>query len=77
MKVTDVPAQIELLLAAITTLGVTFEVTAIVTEFEVPVLAVKQLALLVITADTASLFDNEEVVYVLPVVVFVPFTFHW
>ena len=75
-KVTDEPAQIELLLAAITTLGVTFEVTVIVTEFEVPVEEDKQVSLLVITDVTTSLFANVEVVYVLPVEVFVPFTFH-
>ena len=60
VNVTDVPEQIELLLAAILTLGVTLVVTVIVTEFEVPVLVVKHVALLVITAVTASLFENED-----------------
>ena len=76
MKVTDVPAQIEVAVAAITALGVTLVVTVIVTEFEVPVEVAKHEALLVIIALTTSLFANEEVVYVEPVIVFVPFNFH-
>ena len=70
------PEQIVLLLAAIETDGVTFEVTVIVTEFEVAVLEAKHVSLLVITAVTTSLFAMEVEVYVLPVVTFVPFNFH-
>ena len=76
MKVTEVPAQIELLLAAITTLGVTFEVTVMVTFPETAVEAVTQLALLVITQRIISPFAKVVDVYVEPVVALTPFFFH-
>ena len=52
----------DVLLAAIVTDGVTFELTIIVIPFEVAVDVLAHVALLVITAVITSLFDNEVVV---------------
>ena len=58
VNVTLVPEQIVELLATIETEGVKLELTVITTELEVPVEIAKQVALLVITTVTISLFAN-------------------
>ena len=58
MNVTEVPVQMEVLLALIEMDGVRIELTVIVTEFEVAVEVLAHDALLVITHVTTSLFAN-------------------
>ena len=77
MKVTLLPAQIVVALALILTEGVTLVVVVIVKAFDVAVVVDKQLALLVNTAVTTSLFANVVLVYVEALVpTFTPFNFH-
>ncbi len=76
VKVTLAPLQIEVAVAAMDTEGVT-ELALIVISLLVAVGVVVQLALLVITTVTISLFTSEVVVKVLLFVpAFTPFTFH-
>ena len=78
VKVTLVPAQMVVWLAAMLTEGVTGAVTVIVTALLVAVGVLRQLALLVsITVTTSLLFnvDDENVTLLVPA--FTPFTFHW
>ena len=58
VKVTLVPAQIVLALAAILTVGVTFGVTVIVTSFPFAVAEVWHVLFAVITTVTTSVFTN-------------------
>ena len=78
VKVTEVPVQIEVLLAAIVTEGVT-EAAVIVMALLVAVTGFAQGSLLVITTLTTSPLDSVVLVKVGPVcpAIFIPFITHW
>ena len=74
---TEVPAQMLVLLAAMLTDGVTGLEMLIVIAFELPVELVRHGAFEVITHETISLFDSDEVEYVVLLVpTLLPFSFH-
>jgi hypothetical protein len=79
VKVSELPAQLGLfpVVSAIETAGVTFAVRLIVTELEVAVADVTQVALEVMTQVTACPFVMDDLInVVLFVPALVPFTFH-
>ena len=77
MKVTFVPAHmVSFGLTAMVTAGVRLGLTVIVILLLVAVVVAKQVSLLVISTLTTSLLDNVLVIYVAPVAIFEPFSFH-
>lgn len=78
MKVTDWPAQIAVLVAAILTDGATVPVTVIVTGADVALGVDRQVALLVRLQVTCALLVSVVVVkVVLLIPALTPFTCHW